>query len=128
VEAIINLSISLVLSRMLNIIGVLIGTIIGGLYRTPLLVNYSNKNILERSNTIYLKKILVLCIPFVIGVYLSFILDFGVENFSQWIKLALILSLIVVSIYMGILYLLDKGICKNIIDRINKMVFINREL
>lgn len=58
VEAAINLVVSLALVKPLGIYGVLIGTLAGAAYRTPVLVHYVNKNILERKHRAYWKKIL----------------------------------------------------------------------
>ena len=58
IEAVINLVVSLALVKPLGIYGVLIGTLAGAAYRTPLLVHYVNKNILERKHWAYWKKVL----------------------------------------------------------------------
>ena len=58
IEAVINLVVSLALVKPLGIYGVLVGTLAGAAYRTPVLVHYVNKNILERKHWAYWKKVL----------------------------------------------------------------------
>lgn len=123
IEAIINLVLSIILIQLMGIEGALIGTIIGGLYRTTVYVNYCNKNILERKNSVYLKKISILALPFVIAVIFSFF-DWTVATLIEWIFFASIVGIIFLSIYVVLLIIMEKDyltvLLKNIFRRKNK--------
>lgn len=112
VEAIINLVLSLVLVRPFGIPGVLIGTICGGLYRTPVYVNYCNKNVLERKNGAYIKKIVFLAIPFLIGICLSFV-KWNIISLVEWIAFTVIVAVVAFIIYALMLFIMEKEyVCK----------------
>jgi O-antigen/teichoic acid export membrane protein len=118
VEAVLNLVISFVLSLRIGIYGVLIGTIVGGIYRTPILANYSNVNIAKRKNWVYIRKVIILSIPFIIASAFSLSVHIYVESFIQWIKLGLIVSLAVTFIYMFILFFIERALVKSSIATI----------
>ena len=122
-EAIINLVLSLALVKPLGIAGVLIGTICGGLYRTPVYVNYCNKHVLERKNIKYIKKVALLGVPFLIGLALSFV-DWHIQTFMQWFVFAAITGVIVALVYVSILWLMEKEYIKNTF--LKKLKFIRR--
>ena len=94
-EAIINLAISLALVWKLNIIGVAIGTLVGAAYRTPLLVNYANKNILKIRNTNIIKKVAVFAIPFTVCTVVSFILELHADSFLKWFEISVVAAVCV---------------------------------
>ena len=104
-EAILNLCISLALVWKFNIIGVAIGTLIGAMYRTPLLINYANKNILKVKNTVFVKKVVIFAIPFAVFTIISFIIDLHAVSFINWFRLAII-SGICVSIVFALVFLI----------------------
>ena len=99
-EAIINLAISLALVWKLNIIGVAIGTLIGAAYRTPLLVNYANKNILKIKNTNIIKKVAVFAIPFTVCTVVSFILELHADSFLKWFEISVVAAVCVSAAFM----------------------------
>lgn len=99
-EAIINLAISLALVWKLNIIGVAIGTLVGAAYRTPLLVNYANKNILKIRNTNIIKKVAVFAIPFTVCTVVSFILELHADSFLKWFEISVIAAVCVSAAFM----------------------------
>lgn len=123
VEAILNLVISVVLALWIGIYGVLIGTIIAAIYRTPILANYSNKNIIHRKNKFYVQKVLILSIPFVIASVFSLSVNIHVESFIQWIRLGLIVSVAVTFVYVILLFFMERKLLKRGLN-----VFLNKVL
>ncbi len=119
IEAIINLIISVSLVKWLGIPGVLIGTICGGLYRTPVYVNYCNKNILERKNTVFFKKILIFIFPFFVGIILGF-LDWKIKSLGAWVVFTSLVGIVTVIVYMVILCFLEKEYIKNFLEKFKK--------
>lgn len=121
IEAVINLTVSVVLVINLGIYGVLIGTIAGALYRTPLLICYANRNIMKWSVTVYLKKILI-WVPVFISSYLaSLLVNFRCDNLGMWLADALICSFVYAIIFLVWIGIFDKvtfGAIKEILRKI----------
>lgn len=87
-EAALNLGLSLLLVKPLGIYGVLLGTIIGAAFRTPILVWYSNKHIVKRTQMAYWKKILV-WLPFFLTAYaVSVIKPIQCHSLPHWLLTA----------------------------------------
>ncbi len=99
-EAIINLTLSVALVWKFNIIGVAIGTLVGAAYRTPLLINYANKNIIKIKNTNIVKKVSVLAIPFAVSTVVSFLLDLHAESILEWLGMSVIAGVCVSAAFM----------------------------
>ena len=109
IEAIINLSLSLILVHFLDIYGVLIGTIVGSLYRTPILIRYANKNIIKRKNTEYTKKLL-LWFPFFIGAYLiSIFVPIKCVSLINWALVAIFVAVAVLLCAFVWLLIVDRA-------------------
>jgi O-antigen/teichoic acid export membrane protein len=107
-EAIINVVLSFILSKVIGIYGVLIGMIVGSLYRSPLLIFYSDKNILIRTTWIYIKKISLLSTPFLISIYIYYIDIIDPKNFIVWFYYSVFISIIYFIIYIIFIINLDK--------------------
>lgn len=122
IEAMINLTLSLLLVNYIGLIGVLLGSIIGGLYRTPLYVNYANKNVVNRSNKKYIVKISILSIPYILSIIFSFIYKFNINSFFQWAKYASVITFILFSIYALIVFALEKEIYLAIKNKIINII------
>ena len=127
IEAIINVVLSLILVWFLDIYGVLIGTIAGSLFRTPILIHYANKHIIKRKTFYYVKKIL-LWLPLFIGTYiLSIFVSLDCDTLLDWIIKAIpvgIIGLICACIWMLII---DRNVFKSMISGVTKKVFKAKE-
>ncbi|WP_423188988.1 lipopolysaccharide biosynthesis protein [Alkalibacterium sp. f15] len=89
-EALINISVSVVLSIQFGLIGVAVGTLTAMLYRTLLYVHYLSKNILYRSLWSFAKKVLVFSASALITTIIVNVLpEISVTNFSSWIIYAI---------------------------------------
>ena len=88
-EAAINLIVSLILVTPLGIYGVLIGTIAGAAFRTPILIWYANKNIIERASFGYIKKILSWLPLLVLCFFVGEFIPLSCTNLLHWIGLAI---------------------------------------
>ena len=108
IEAAINLILSLLFVRAYGIYGVLGGTIIGSLYRTPILIRYSNKQIYKRSAFCYWKKILIWLPVFAASYVLSFYVPISCTSLTMWIVMAVPTATIVFAVCILWMMLFDK--------------------
>ena len=121
VEAIINLTVSLSLVYFIGIYGVLIGTVAGALYRTPLLVNYANKAIIKRSSKEYWFKILK-WLPIFAGCFVfSLFMPFHCGSLSKWIVFTLIVTPIILVLCLGWTWLTDRTTLKEIKSTLKRL-------
>ena len=124
IEAIINLSVSLLLVKPLGIYGVLIGTILAGLVRTPLIVWYSHKNILETGVSNYLLKIIRWGTIFIVCWILSELVAIKVNTIFEWVQYAVVVAFLVFALFFVWCFIFDRKIfCwfkDTIVKRINK--------
>lgn len=128
IEAVINLSVSLVLFFFTNlgVRGLLIGTVCSYAYRTVDVIVFSYTNILKKSIVDFTKVVLVnfttMSILFVLF-YICF--PIRVENFIQWIVWAIIMSIITLLAFM----ISNMFLCRNefsaIINNIKEMIWKN---
>lgn len=125
-EAVINLCISLALVRKFNIVGVAIGTIIGSLYRTPLLINYANKNVSGFSNKDFVKKVVTFAVPFIASALVSFFVKFTSDTVFDWIILAIPVALIVTAAFAVVFIVFYKDLTKSVIGSALKMLKIKK--
>ncbi|MBQ8146298.1 MAG: polysaccharide biosynthesis C-terminal domain-containing protein [Clostridia bacterium] len=127
IEAFINAILSLILVHFWNIYGVLIGTIAGSLFRTPILIHYANKHIIKRKTFDYVKKIL-LWLPLFIGTYiLSIFVSLDCDTLIDWVIKAIpvgIIGLICACIWMLII---DRNVFKSMLSGIIRKVFKTKE-
>ena len=104
-EAGINLSVSLLLVRPMGINGVLIGTVVAGLWRsTDSLVFFHRKVLQDRP----LKEILFILINLIVFCGFAFLGSknlFVISTYAGFVKLGVLFSVIVV-LFLGLLYLL----------------------
>jgi len=110
VEATLNVVISLILVIKFGLIGVVLGTLCGMIFRTCYQVCFTNK-IIDRKPFIFFKKILIFSVPTLIGliICLNFISTVEYTIFS-WIFHAIIYLIIFVILYliMSLLYFKDE--------------------
>lgn len=118
IEAIINISISVLLVKRFGLIGVAIGTFIAMTYRTLYFVNYLSKNILYYSKLQFVKYIFLDLIQVAICIVLNRIIFSGlyeVTTIGGWILLAIKSGVICLLVCLGFSYIfkrecLDKAI------------------
>ena len=107
IEAVINLSISCILAIPLGIKGVLYGTILAAMYRTPILIWYTYKHILQEGVRCYFVKTSIFTIVFIICFLLSRYIN--VITFLGWFAYAIIITVVILGIFLGLVYYVDKG-------------------
>ena len=108
IEAIINLSISLVLVKPFGIYGVLAGTIVGAAYRTPILIFYASRKIMRRSVWAYVGKILrwVPLLGMCFG--LSLYMPIHCSSLVHWTGIAIVCSTVMVGVCIGWMQVADR--------------------
>ena len=110
-EAVINLCVSLILYTFtpLGIYGLLIGTVISYLYRTADVLMYVYNRILHESILPYLK-VVAIDMFILFCVYIAFVLacPIHVSSMIEWILTAMIVSITIGAIYVGINAILVK--------------------
>ncbi len=122
IEAVINLSVSLLLVKPLGIYGVLIGTIGGSAFRTPVLVHYSNKHIVMRPQMAYWKKILV-WLPFFLAAYaVSVIKPIQCSSLPNWFLTAVPTAAVVFACAVIWLVLFDRKTFRMLLETITKFL------
>lgn len=108
-EAGLNIIISIILVNKWGLVGVTIGTIVGMIYRTIFHVYFTSKIVPGRKQFVFYKKLLVFTLTAVIGTVIChrFI---PLDNLSvlHWMTFAVIYSMIIGSMYLGISLLLFK--------------------
>lgn len=122
VEAIINAGVSLLLINQLGIVGVTIGTLSANIFRTIQYEIYTSKNLVKRSNIIFIKRILILIICFGISFLIKNLLpEINVENWKQWIYSGIIYFIISLSVTFIISVIFYKTELKESLKLVKKM-------
>ncbi len=115
IEAVINLSVSILLLNLVGIHGVLLGTVIALLYRTNDMIIYANKKILKRSPWKEYKLYLFNCLIFILFAVWNVNFPIRALGYVELVCKAVIVSIAVFLIYV-VLNVLAFG--KNIIKSI----------
>lgn len=122
-EMIINLIGQLIFVKIWGLEGVLLGTLCSGSYRTIASMWYTNKKILNISNKIIVKKILVnLISTFVPAYIISKFFDFNCDGYIDWIIKAGILTIIISITSLLLNYITDKETINGLIFRLKNLV------
>ena len=108
IEAIINLSISIIAASVIGIYGVLLGTIVALLYRANDIIIYSNIKILKRSPkraymTVGLNFALFFCV-----VIIEKIVNIKIQRYIDFIAYGVILTPLMLLMYVGTNMLINK--------------------
>lgn len=126
IEAVLNLGTSLILVKPLGIYGVLIGTLVGSVYRTPVLIHYANKNIIKRKTFEYVKKVL-LWIPFFITAYLlSIFTPIKCTSLINWVLTALPVAVVVLIFALLWVLIVDRNTFKMLIVTVKRFLHKGR--
>jgi len=100
IEAFINIIVSLLLVKQYGLIGVAIGTIIAMTYRLIKQVAFT-KELIDRKQAIFYKKLILFIIPTIIGIGLCLLLPIKEYTILNWL-----IHTIIYSVIIGILYLI----------------------
>jgi len=113
-EAIINITTSVILVNWIGIYGVLIGTITALAYRMNDIIIYANRVILQRSPWCEYKRLVINTIVFVVILLIKPYFIFNVTNYVQLLALALVVCIVVALVYGAVTLLTNKNLIKNI--------------
>lgn len=119
-EAIINISISIVLVIKFNIIGVAIGTVIAVSFRLIFYVIYLSRHIFYRKVTLFIKRFICDLVAFlsiyIIGMY--FISFMVIDNYVKWCVASVEITFIAIVFQMIILRLFYNELFNDVINKI----------
>lgn len=122
VEAIINITISIVLIKKIGITGVAIGTLIAMIIRTIEFIYHTNKYILNRKFVISVKKILLVIFETAFVLFIiEFIPNFSGYTYISWVVYSMIILLITSIIVLPINIMIYKEEFKNLIYILKKI-------
>ena len=95
-EAVINVIVSVLLVIKFGLIGVTVGTFCGLFFRTAQYSIYSSKNILHRSLSVVIYRVLISCVQAILTVILCRIIvgSMSPETYMQWVLNAVVVALI----------------------------------
>lgn len=122
IEAVINLALSIVLVKPLGIYGVLIGTITGALFRTPLLVRHADKHIIQRTGKQYLKKMAIWLPVFFCCYIISVLRPLQCASLAEWIGMAVLVMVVVLSVFMLWITLVDRDTFNEIKETVKNII------
>lgn len=120
IEAIINITLSIALTIKFNIYGVLIASIVAGLYRTPVLIYYTYKNIYQKSGFRFWRKCLIGLGVFLASYFASTLVDYTPTTLFNWLLLAATAFTIEAIVVIIILFVFDRTIVKYLLNMIKK--------
>lgn len=121
IEAIMNIIISIILVNKLGLVGVAFGTLIAMLYRTIKQVSFTTKIIENRKQIIFYKKIIILLIISIIGLFIcNTIYPLNTICIINWVTAGIIYSITYIIIYTVTSLIFFKKEIKYIINYIKK--------
>ncbi len=127
-EAIINLTVSIVLVRKLGIVGVLVGACASYLYRTTDVIIYTAKNFLlgtlKRTVVRILRNMIILIVLSVMGVI---VIPMDQNSWFGWIVSAVIFGIITCVVFIGLNAICEPDEFRNFILRIKNTFAIKVE-
>lgn len=123
IEAILNITISIILVWNYGIVGVVIGTLIAMTIRTIEFMYYTSKHILNRSVLYTFKRLLAITLE-VLGVILIMhvIPKFEITNYKTWILQAIIVTVISAVIVIAINCILYRKNVKNTYKKMKNII------
>ena len=123
IEAVIKLSVSLLLIYSYGMIGVLIGTVCSFLYRSIDVLIYTGKYLvpgsLKRTGQRIARNVIIAGTLFV-GAY--YLMPQKMDNFIQWTLYAMITGIFTVLVYVGVNYFFEPEQCRLLISRIKTVL------
>lgn len=122
-EAIINVSLSIVLVIQLGVVGVALATLIAMSYRTISYVIYLSSEIIQGSFKDFIKRILVSITSVMITIYIARMLpDYSFNSYIDWLPYAIIITIIASLITLTLNITFFKADFKNILTLIKKLI------
>ena len=119
-EAIINITVSVIAVNIIGIYGVLIGTVVALLYRTNDIIIYANKRILKRSIWITYKRWGVNFIVLLAIWYTNRFWNIRIDSYKDIFVWVIPYSVYTVIVFFGISSLCDLQVAKNAMEVIQK--------
>ena len=98
-----------------GIYGVLIGTLAGAAYRTPILIHYANKNIIKRSPWEFWKKVLKWMPLFITVTVISIVSPMKCTTLANWILVAIPVAVAMLAVCIIWLLAFDRSTLKEFI-------------
>lgn len=123
IEAIINITVSIVCVIFLGIYGVLIGTIVALLYRANDMIIYANSKILNRSNWHTYKWWTLGILLFSVFYVAYYFINLTIESFLIFFVVAVLVTIVVVLIYLTVIYVVSNSETKKAINELIKRCF-----
>lgn len=117
IEVVINIVISITTVVQYGLIGVAVGTFCAMAYRTVYLAVYLSRNILFRPIENFIKHLFVDAMSFAAMMMIASLINLKVENYFQWILLAVILGIIFLLIILIINFLMYRSILSYYLKR-----------
>ncbi len=117
IELLINIFGQLIFMYFFGIYGAMLGCLLSAIYRAINFIWYSDKFILNKSNDIIIKRLLLYTIIGLLIIIVSELtLNISITGYLQWFIYAIIISIIIVLIYIVTGYLSDKKTFKDTIQ------------
>lgn len=124
IEAVINLTISIILVNFIGIYGVLVGTIIALLYRSNDIIIYANKKILKRSPWKTYRKVLLNFLIFLLFVFAEFLLrdiiTLQCNSFGMFVLFGFVLTVISFLLYFGAVLIANPSVKKLVMMKLKR--------
>ena len=107
IEVVINLVLSLVLVNVIGLYGVLVGTVVGLLYKTNFIIVVSNRRLLNRSPLRTYATLLSNCALFALVAFLSSKVELPIHNYGQLVVVGAGVTLALLASFFGVNYLVN---------------------
>lgn len=121
IEAVVNITISIILVKSFGIIGVAIGTLVAMVIRTIEFIYHANKYILNRNINISLKKVSLVVLESIITIFIfNFIPNFNKNTYFAWLIYSIIVLIITGVIILPINIIIYKNEFKNLLHILKK--------
>ena len=118
-EALINLTLSIVLVIRFGLVGVAVGTVVATLFRFIYFVIYLSKNVLYRSISVWAKRIIINLSLFFFNIYLggNVLSRLSVSNYLEWAIAGIIISILSGSITFIVVFAFYRNDVKVILQK-----------
>lgn len=107
IEAILNITISIICVIKFGLVGVSIGTLVAAVFRTVQYAMYLSENIIKRSKRLFVKHIIVssLTVALIVGTY-NTLCHIDITNYYEWSMVASVVCLfaIIITVFMDLLF------------------------
>ncbi|MGF0101182.1 lipopolysaccharide biosynthesis protein [Bariatricus sp. SGI.019] len=122
IEAIINITVSLLLVKRMGINGVLIGTVCSYFYRTVDMIGYVGKNIVNETLTISISRVIRNLVIMFFAFWINCRISYCVKNWLEWFVYAMVVGIICVIIFGLTNTIFEPKMTKNVINIIERVL------